>query len=68
MHYDSPHNSKKRTPDGDLFGGDTRIQLHPGVQYPATRSLSDKAPFAHALSGIDPDRVNGLDYPWTAGE
>lgn len=68
MHYDSPHNTRKRTTDGDLFAGDTRIQVHPDVQCPATRSLSDKAPFAHALSGIDPDRVAEADYPWMAGE
>lgn len=57
MHYDSPHNTKKRTADGDLFADGTRIQDAPSVQYPARRSLSDLAPFAHALSGYDEARV-----------
>lgn len=34
-------------------------------QYQATRALSDRAPFAHALSGHDPDRVADAEYPWT---
>jgi hypothetical protein len=33
-------------------------------RYPATRRLSDRVPFAHALSGYDPDRVSGADYAW----
>jgi hypothetical protein len=65
MHYDSPHNTRKRTVDVDLLAAETRIQLHPGVQYPAKRLLSDRAPFAHALSGYDPDRIACAEYPWT---
>jgi hypothetical protein len=34
-------------------------------RHPATRRLSDRVPFAHALSGYDPDRVSGSDYAWT---
>lgn len=35
-------------------------------RYPATRSLSDRAPFAVALSGYDPDRVRLEGYAcWT---
>lgn len=66
MHYDSRFNTKKRTPEGDLFADGTRIQDAPSVQYPARRSLSDRAPFATALSGYDPDRVllEGYDA-WT---
>jgi len=33
--------------------------------YPATRHLSDRAPFAHHLSGYDPDRVADADYSWS---
>jgi hypothetical protein len=33
--------------------------------YRATRRLSDRVPFAHALSGYDPDRVDDEDYPWS---
>lgn len=65
MHYDSKHDPRKRTTDGDLFADGTGIQRASSVQYPARRSLSDKAPFAHALSGYDPDRVAESDYPWT---
>jgi hypothetical protein len=34
-------------------------------RFPATRRLDERVPFAHALSGIDPDRVSGSDYAWT---
>lgn len=37
-------------------------------QYRATRSLSDRAPFATALSGIDVERMSISDYAWLAGE
>ena len=33
-------------------------------KHPATRTLSERAPFAFGLSGIDPDRVEDTDYPW----
>jgi hypothetical protein len=50
-------------------GAERRIEnLAPGEwrpTYPATRRLSDRVPFAHALSGYDPDRVSGSDYAWT---
>jgi hypothetical protein len=65
MHYENQYGPKKRTPDGDLFAADTRIQLHPVVQYPAVRKLDERVPFAHALSGYDPDRVAESDYTWT---
>jgi predicted subunit of tRNA(5-methylaminomethyl-2-thiouridylate) methyltransferase len=68
MHYDSKHNTKKRTPDGDLFADGTRIQDAPSVQYPARRSLSDRAPFAYALSGFDVERMTASEYAWLAGE
>jgi hypothetical protein len=32
--------------------------------YLATRRLSDRVPFAHALSGYDPDRIADEDYAW----
>lgn len=35
------------------------------ARYPATRHLGDRAPFAHHLSGYDPDRVADADYPWS---
>lgn len=64
MSHDSSHRDEKRTPDGDLFASGSPIQRAPVAQYTATRSLSDRAPFATALSGYDPDRVSGSDYPW----
>lgn len=67
MHHDSKHNTKKRTADGDLFADGTRIQSRPEVQYRATRSLSDRAPFATALSGYDASRIDLEGYDWTAG-
>lgn len=34
-------------------------------RFPATRRLDERVPFAHALSGYDPDRVADEDYPWS---
>jgi hypothetical protein len=68
MHYDSRFNTTKRTPDGDLYPDGTRIQDAPSVQYPARRGLSDRAPFATALSGIDVARMTASEYAWLAGE
>jgi hypothetical protein len=37
-------------------------------KYPAKRSLSDRAPFATALSGYDVERMTASEYAWLAGE
>jgi hypothetical protein len=37
-------------------------------RFPATRRLDERVPFAHALSGIDAERVGLEDYAWLAAE
>jgi hypothetical protein len=37
-------------------------------KYPAKRSLSDRAPFAYSLSGLDVERMTASEYAWLAGE
>jgi hypothetical protein len=46
MHYDSPHNTKKRTADVDLSERDTRIQIPPVAQV--------RMPVPTGLAGYDP--------------
>lgn len=62
-------NNRGSTSPGDVRGAAFN---RPGddwrPQYPAKRGLSDRAPFATALSGYDPSRVELEGYEsWTAG-
>jgi hypothetical protein len=54
MHYDSKHNTKKRTSNVDLFDRETPIQLPPVAQV--------SLPVPVALAGHDPLRT--MRHEW----
>jgi hypothetical protein len=56
MHYDSKHNTKKRTSNVDLFDRETPIQLPPVAQV--------SLPVPVALAGHDPLRTMRHEW-WT---